>query len=187
MTLKLLDKITAGFEKRLAALLAVLLCLATGGCVNSTEPVLSDGRGILGAGGQIHLYDVQEGAARDHRSYPFQWTGRSYAVRGRQADVSEFTVHAYEGRELIVQARARRPLRPYFYALARKLTEGVYLMVAIDPSDADEATRNRFCIKTRDAPCRIETPEQLFVFARATAAKETEGGKLAVLVRSGKR
>jgi len=86
-----------------------------------------------------------------------------------------------------VQARTQRSLRPYFYALARKLADGVYLLTPIDPNDADEAARERFCIKTRDAPCRIETPEQLFVFARATAAKETHEGKLAVLVRTGKR
>ena len=165
----------------------MMLCLATGACISSTGPILSDANSILGDGGQLHLYDVEEGATRNHRSYPIQWTGRGYGVGGRRAEVSEFTIHAYEGRDLIVQARARRPLRPYFYALARKLNEGVYLLTVIDPNDADEATRNRFCIKTRDAPCRIETPEQLFVFARASAARETEGGKLAVLVRSKKR
>jgi len=173
--------------KSLAPLLALLLCLGAGACVNSTEPILSDGKGILGDGGQLHLYDVQEGGNRNPRTYQFQWAGRRYAARGRPAEVSDFTVHPYEGRDLIVQARTQRPLRPYFYALARKLADGVYLLTPIDSNDADEATRNRFCIKTRDAPCRIETPEQLFVFARATAAKESEQGKLAVLVRPGKR
>ena len=47
-----------------------------------------------------------------------------------------------------------------------------------------KSARGRFCIKTRDEPCRIETPEQLFVFARATAGKDQEGGTIAVLVRS---
>ena len=173
--------------KLLAPLLAALLCLAAGACVSSTEPILSDGKGILGDGGQLHLYDAQEGGNRNPRTYQFQWAGKRYAARGRPVEVSDFTVHPYEGRDLIVQARAQRPLRPYFYALAHKLADGVYFVTAIDPNDADEATRDRFCIKTRDAPCRIETPEQLFVFARATAAKESEQGKLAVLVRPGKR
>jgi hypothetical protein len=173
--------------KPLAPLLAALLCLAATACVSSTEPILSDAQGILGDGGQLHLYDVEEAGNRNPRTYPFQWAGRRYAARGRPVEISDFTVHPYEGRDLIVQARAQRPLRPYFYALARKLANGVYLVTAIDPDDADEATRNRFCIKTRDAPCRIETPEQLFVFARATAAKDSEQGKLAVLVRTGKR
>jgi len=164
--------------------LAIPLLLATTACVTSTGPILSDPKAILGDGGQLHLYDVGAGATRNHRSYRFQWNGRSYVVQGRASEVSEFTVHAYEGRDLIVQARTRRPLRPYSFALARKLADGVYILTAIDPGDSDDAARNRFCVKTRDAPCRIETPEQLFVFARASAAREAEGGKLAVLVRA---
>jgi hypothetical protein len=190
MLLNLLEKTTQSqCGQRRAPLLALTLCLCltTSACVSSSEPILSDGRGILGEGGQLHLYDAQEDGIRNPRIYQFQWTGGRYAGRGRPAEVSDFTVHPYEGRDLIVQARGQRPLRPYFYALAHKLADGVYLVTAIDPNDADEATRNRFCIKTRDAPCRIETPEQLFVFARATAAKESEHGKLAVLVRTGKR
>jgi hypothetical protein len=181
------------FGKRAAAeaaaplrgLLAIGLCLATCACISSTEPILGDANSILGQQGQIHLYDIEEGATANYRSHPFQWDGRRYVVRGRGAEISEFTVHPFEGRDLIVQARAQRPLRPHFYALARKLAEGVYVLTNIDANDADEGTRNRFCIKTRDAPCRIETPEQLFVFARASAARENEGGgRLAVLVRA---
>jgi len=42
--------------------LATLLCLTAGGCVTSTEPILSDAKGILGDGGQLHLFDVEDGA-----------------------------------------------------------------------------------------------------------------------------
>lgn len=171
----------------LRAVLILCLGITTSACVSSTEPILTDGRTLLGDGGQIHLFDVQEGGTRNPRAHQFLWAGRRYAARGRPIEVSDFTVHAYEGRDLIVQARAQRPLRPYFYALARRLADGVYLVFAIDPNDADEAARNRFCIKTRDAPCRIETPEQLFALARATAAKEPEQGKLAVLVQTQRR
>jgi hypothetical protein len=167
--------------------IALGLALAITGCVSSTEPILSDGKGILGSGGQLHLYDLEEGGPRNPRTDAFQWNGRHYTTRGRPVEVSDFTVHAYEGRDLIVQARVRRPLRPYVYGLARKLEDGVYVVTTIDPNDADEGARNRFCVKTRDAPCRIETPEQLFVFARATAARDRERGKLAVLVRAPKR
>jgi hypothetical protein len=171
------------------ALAALVLCLAlaTSACVSSTEPILSGSGALVGDGGQIYLFDIEDDGARSPRTYRFQWAGGRYVARSRPVEVSDFTIHAYEGRNLIVQARAQRPLRPYFYALARKLTNGAYLVTAIDPNDADEATRNRFCIKTRDTPCRIETPEQLFVFARATAAKETDRGKLAVLVPARRR
>ncbi len=171
------------------AWLALILCLGltTSACVSSTEPILSDGHALLGDGGQIHLFDVQEGATRNPRTHQFQWAGRRYTARGRPIEVSDFTVHAYEGRYLIVQARAQRPPRPYFYALARRIADGVYLVFAINPNDATDTARTRFCIKTGDTPCRIETPEQLFALARATAAKEPEHGKLAVLVRPRQR
>jgi hypothetical protein len=169
------------------ATLVLILGLALSGCVSSTEPILGDSGSLVGDGGQLYLFDVEEGGTSNPRTYRFQWASSRYVARSRAVEVSDFTIHAYEGRNLIVQARARQPLRPYFYALARRVTDGVFLLTAIDPNDADEATRNRFCIKSRDTPCRIETPEQLFVFARATAAKETGRGKLAVLVRSKRR
>jgi len=188
MPLNLLVKILVGWIGQfLRGALATSLCLATAACISSTGPILSDANSILGQQGQLHVFDVVEGAAHTPRRYSFQWNGQRYVVANRQAEISAFTVHAYEGRDLIVQARARRPLRPYVYALARKVTDGVYRLTPIDPDDADEATRSRFCIKTRDAPCRIESPEQLFVFARASAAREAEGGKLVVLVREKKR
>ena len=62
-----------------------------------------------------------------------------------------------------------------------------YLLIAINEDDADEVTRDRFCSKTQDASCRISTPEQLFVFARATAAKDDESGGIAVIVPSERR
>jgi hypothetical protein len=184
MALKLLAKtVPFGARKRLIVGVVALLSLAIGGCVSSTEPILGDARAILGPGGQWHIYETKEGAARSHRTYRFQWDGRRYTVRG-PAEIRDFTVHAYEGRDLILQARTTRTPRPYRYALARKLAEGVYQVVPIEEEDADEAARGRFCIKTREEPCRIETPEQLFVFARATAGKDLEGGTIAVLVRT---
>jgi hypothetical protein len=189
MLLKLQAKtIAERIGQLLGRALGTALCLATAACISSTGPILSEANSILGERGQLHVFEIVEGAAHSPRRYAFQWNGKSYVVANRQAEISAFTVHVYEGRDLIVQARARRPLRPYVYALARKVTDGVYRLTTIDPSDADEATRDRFCIKTRDAPCRIETPEQLFVFARATAAREEAGGgKLVVLVRDKKR
>ncbi len=184
MILKFLVKIVPPrFRSGLVAATVGLISLATTACVNSTEPILGDARAILGAGGQWHIYETKEGAARSHRTHHFQWDGRRYAVRGHP-EIRDFTVHAYEGRDLIVQVRTTRTPRPYRYAVARKLAEGVYQVTPIEEDDAEESARGRFCIKTRDEPCRIETPEQLFVFARATAGKDQEGGTIAVLVRS---
>src|SRR5262249_30314492 len=62
------------------------------------------------------------------------------------------------------------------FGLARRIAEGVYLIIPIQEEDADEPTRERFCTKTQGADCRISTPEQLFVFARATAARDEDNG-----------
>jgi len=86
-----------------------------------------------------------------------------------------------------VQIRGVRAPWPTEFALARRLAERVYLLIAINEDDADEVTRDRFCGKTQDASCRISTPEQLFVFARATAAKDEESGGIAVIVPSEQR
>jgi len=176
------NKIFASAVRAAAFLGAAVGCLATAACVNSTEPVLGDARAILGESGQIHLFDAGEGSTSNPRIHRFQWNGRRYVVAGR-AEIVDFTAHSYEGRDLIVQARTRRSLRPYNYAVAHKLTEGVYTIVPIEEKDSDDAIRNRFCISAPGGACRIETPEQLFALARATAAKEQEGGLIAVIAR----
>ena len=152
------------------------------GCLSSTSPVLSDAKPELGQHGQIHAYSLSDGAAHDPETMTFRWNGSRYLVRGKSQDISDFTLHPYQGRDLIVQSTGARPPRPVEYALARRLTDGTYLIVPIDENDADAQTREKFCSKTQDASCRITTIEQLFVFARATADKPIEGGGLAVVV-----
>jgi hypothetical protein len=66
------------------------------------------------------------------------------------------------------------------YALMRKLAESVYQVIAIDEDDADEPTRAAQCKHPGGTACRIETREQLFTFARATAAKRKTDGGLAI-------
>jgi hypothetical protein len=183
MALKTLTKSRRSHAPVGAVWLAVALaCLLTGACVGSTEPVLGDARAILGERGQVHLFDAGEGSTSNPRVHGFQWNGRRYVVAGR-AEMADFTVHPYEGRDLIVQGRTRRNLRPYSYAVARKLTEGVYAIIPIEEKDSDDAVRNRFCISAPGGACRIETPEQLFALARATAAKEQPGAMVAVIAR----
>ena len=51
-------------------------------------------------------------------------------------------------------------------------------MIAVDEADADEAARAANCKHPEGAACRVETREQLFAFARATAAKHGDEGGL---------
>jgi hypothetical protein len=177
-----LENLIKAFRRTVSPLAVVLACLGTGACVNSTEPVLGDARAILGESGQIHLFDAGEGSTSNPRIHRFQWNGRRYVVQGR-AEIIDFTAHSYEGRDLIVQARTRRDLRPYSYAVAHKLTDGVYTVVPIEEKDSEDGVRNRFCISAPGGACRIETPEQLFALARASAGKDFERGLIAVIAR----
>jgi hypothetical protein len=167
---------------------AVLLgLLALTGCISATAPILSDAQSLLGEQIEVHLFSGPKGSGRPHTVVNYQWNGSRYLPRGPSQDFGEFTIHPYEGRDLIVQIRAVRPPRPTEFALARRLAERVYLLIPINEEDADEATRERFCTRTQDAACRISTPEQLFVFARASAAKEEESGGIAVIVPGDRR
>jgi len=164
---------------------AALAALALTGCISSSAPILSDAKPVLGERGVIHAFRLQQGAAHDPAVVSFQWSGSRYLVRGKSIGFSDFTAHPYEGRDLIVQGTTQRLPRRVEYGLARRLADGVYLLVPIDEDDADEPMREKFCTKTQDASCRIATPEQLFVFARASADKAVEGGGLAVVVPDG--
>jgi hypothetical protein len=180
--LKLLTNINSprsGF-RTLAGL--VLGALALSGCVTSSAPVLSDAKPVLGERGLIHVFTLYQGGAGDPTVVSFQWSGSRYLIRGKSIGYSEFTAYAYEGRDWIVQGTIQKaPLRVE-YGLARKLAAGVYQLVPITEDDADAPTRDKFCTKTQDASCRIATPEQLFVLARASADKAAEAGALAVVI-----
>ena len=178
-----MKKAEIGVRTMLAGM-ALSACLVLSGCISSTGPVLGDAKALLGERGQIHIFNARETGPGAHSVVTFRWNGSRYILSGRSIGVTDFTVHAFEGRDLIVQSRGTRAPHPTEYALARKLADGVYMVQPISEDDADETARQRFCSKTPDASCRIATPEQLFVFARATAEKELESGGIAVIVPS---
>ena len=194
MRLNFLEKMTqARPGKRRAPRLALALCLAlaTAACVSSTEPILSDARAILGERGQLHIFSAPKDGARNVLRYDFQWRRDRYVTTpGRRAAPVEFTAHAFEGRDLVVQWKSalawspkqkQRGSRPVTYFLLRKVAEGAFLMLPVTEDDVDEATRKRFCIKSPEATCRISTPEQLFAFARAAAEKEDPDAGIVVV------
>jgi hypothetical protein len=175
-------KINSARHRFWAPASAALTAVALSGCVTSTAPVLSDAKPVLGERGLIHVFTLSQGGASDPSVVSFQWSGSRYLIRGKAIGYSDFTAYPYEGRDWIVQGTTQRAPQRVEYGLARKLAAGVYLLVPINEDDADQAMREKFCTKTQDASCRIATPEQLFVFARATADKPSESGGLAVVV-----
>jgi hypothetical protein len=185
IALKLLRKSNSAGSRLSGAASAAAAALALTGCISSTGPILTDAKPVLGERGVIHLFTLSAGAARDPSVVSFQWSGSRYLVRGKSLGFSDFTAYAYEGRDWIVQGMTQRAPSRVEYGLARRLADGTYLLVPINEDDAEGPAREKFCTKTQDASCRIATPEQLFVFARASADKPLEGGGLAVVVPGG--
>lgn len=192
MTLKLLEKTAlAWFGRRLAGGVAGLACLLAAACVTSTDFVLGDSRAILGERGQIHIFSAPKGGMRDVQRHNFQWQRDRYMTAPPGGGGSEFTVHAFEGRNLVIQwkgaelwsPKRKLAVRQVHYLLARKVADGAYLLFPITENDVDEAARQRFCTRSPETPCRISTPEQLFVFARAAAEKDEEDAGIAIIVR----
>ena len=188
-------------ENAARPLLALALCLAlaTGACVSSTEPILSDARAILGERGQLHIFSAPKDGARNVLRYDFQWRRDRYVTTpGRRAGSrsnspptpSRAATWWCSGRAPWPGRRSRSSAgcRPVTYFLLRKVAEGAFLMLPVTEDDVDDATRKRFCIKSPEATCRISTPEQLFVFARAAAEKEDpDAGIVVVLAAPAKR
>ncbi len=151
------------------------------GCISSSAPILTDAQPLLGEGPRLQFYALHDGAAYEPTEATFRWRDDRYVPTGGTADdVGPFTLHAFEGADLIAQSI--RPGHPSEYAVVRKLADGTYLVVAIDEDDADDATRNSFCAKDPGASCRVTTREAVLAFARATAAKSHSTGGLAVLM-----
>ncbi|MEX0752419.1 MAG: hypothetical protein WD073_05785 [Xanthobacteraceae bacterium] len=169
--------------RRISGVCVALAGLMLSACIDSTAPILSNGKPDFGEQVQFHLYSLYDGAAHQAEIVTYRWNGTRYAVSGKRPnDMSDFTIHDFEGPDAIVQGISIKKGKTIDYALARKLADGTYLVIPIDENDADEATRGKFCIKDKSSPCRVESHDQLVAFARATAAKPHQQGGLAVLV-----
>ena len=172
------------FLVRAAAAAACALSLS--GCIDSASPILSDAQPMFGERARFQLYGLRKGFAVEPEQVTFAWNGAVYKrVRGGLRDVSTFSVHPFEGGAFIVQSTSTKRPPMTEYAVMRQLTGGVYLVTVIDEADADEPTRAAHCGKgeKNDRPCRITTREQLFAFARATAARQNNDGGLAIRLR----
>jgi hypothetical protein len=169
-----------------SAALLVFASLALAGCIDSSGPILSDSQQAFGPKLRLQLYALHDGFAQDPEQAVFTWNGALYEhAGGALREVAAFSVHPFEGGDYIIQEVPRKRPRIAEYALLHKIADGVYLVQAIDEADADEPTRASMCGKgdAKDpSPCRIATREQLFAFARATAARRKQDGGLALLL-----
>jgi hypothetical protein len=148
----------------------LLAALAQSGCISATAPILTDAQAILGDHIEVHLFSGPKGGGAPHAVVTYQWNGSRYLPREPPQDFGDFTIHPYEGRDLIVQTRAVRPPGRTEFALARRWRSG---SICSSPSTRRMPTRARATLLHQDPGCRLPhfTPEQLFVFARATAPR----------------
>jgi len=175
----MISKAPVSLARRLFAFAALGLL---GGCIDSAEPILTDSQPLLGASPRLQFFGLYEGAAHGPTKGEYVWRdGRYVAIGGTAAESGDFTVHPFEGADLIAQSIRGANLASE-YAIAHKLADGTYLLVAIDENDADDSLRQKFCGHEGDADCRVTTREAVLAFARATAAKPHSTGGLAVLL-----
>jgi hypothetical protein len=163
------------------ATLVALAAFSLAGCIDSAGPILTDAQPLLGQKLRLQLYTLRKGVASDPEQTSFTWDGKRYVhAGGSLEEVSAFSVHPFEAGVFIVQdVETKRP-QISEYSLMRELANGVYLLRVIDEDDADEKTRAAYCGHADKAACRITTRDQLFAFARATAAKHYQDGGLAI-------
>ena len=163
-----------------------LATLALSGCIDSKDAILSEAQPVLGPTLDLQLYTLRDGHAYDAERTRFRWDGKRYVhARGGLKDIASFTVHPFEGDDSIVQSVSVRHPEHVEYALMHPLADGVYIVSPIDEDDADAGVRVAQCKHPDGVACRIDTRDQLFTFARATAAKKKAGGGLAIRMRAG--
>ena len=171
------------------AALALLCALSLSGCIDSAGSILPDSQPVFGQRLKLQFYKLHKGFGREPVQASFNWNGGLYANAGRGLrEVSAFSVHPFEGGDYIIQVVPERQAQVTQFALLHKLADGVYQTFTIDEDDADEPTRTTYCgkgDKTNPRTCRIETREQLFAFARATAVRHKDDGVLVIRLPDG--
>ena len=163
--------------------IAALCALSLSGCINSASPILTDSHPLFGQRARFQLFGMRKGIAVDPERVTYAWNGARYVhAGGGMKDVRAFSVHPFEAGNYIIQSVPKKDRGITEYAVMLKLMDGVYQVIVIDETDADEPTRAAYCGKgeKNNWSCRIETRDQLFAFARATAARRKDDGGLAI-------
>jgi len=165
----------------------VILCaLALSGCVDSAGPLLSEAQPVLGERLRLQFYSLSKGTADEPEQATYKWDRGTYQrTGGGMTDIGSFSVHPLARDIFVVQsASAKRP-GMFEYAIARRLVDGVYQVIAVDEADAGQVTRARFCKRASDSSCRIEKRNQLYAFACATAERRKGQGGLVLRLADG--
>jgi hypothetical protein len=158
---------------------AILCALTLAGCVDSSGPLLSDAQPLFGEQVRLQFYSLRKGFVDEPEQATYKWERGAYQrTSGGMTDIGSFSVHHLARDTFVVQSAAAKRPGMFEYAVARRLVDGVYQVIAIDEADAGKLTRTRYCRRTSDSSCRIQTRNQLYAFARATAEQRRGQGGL---------
>lgn len=160
------------------AIAAACCALALAGCIDSTDPILTDAKPVLGQRLNLQFYTLGDGVASEPSQEQFAWNGTLYVHSGGADTVDAFSAYPFEAGDFLIQSAPGKAPQKIEYALLHKLADGVFLARVIDEQDADAATRTKLCVISDKFSCHITTREQLLAFARATAARKHENGGL---------
>jgi len=171
---------------KLSVCLTALCTLSLAGCIDSAAPIVTDAQPAFGPKLKLQLFTLRDGFARDPERVTYAWNGTHYVrTGGGMRDVRAFSAVPFEAGDFIIQTVPVNRARGTEYAVLHKVADAVFQVIAIDEADADEPTRAASCKHTDGAACRIETRDQLFAFARATAARKKDNGGLAIRLDDG--
>jgi hypothetical protein len=176
-------QMAAAMRRKLLHVGAAVIALSLAACVQSEKPLLSDGKPTLGQKFEAHLYERVAGSkAFEFNASTYKWKDGKYVpASGFPRDIASFTYQPLEGSDFLVQAADSQSL--FTYWIARKITDGAYLIFPLNEYDSDVATRQATCGKDQgEGPCLISTHEQLLTLARATAAAPLDNPSLGVIL-----
>jgi hypothetical protein len=170
--------------RSLLALTAVVLAVFTAGCVQSKKTLISDAKPLMGASFEAHFFEnfIEGKASVTHTAF-YRWKDDRYViVRGSDDRVAHFKGFALGGDDFVVEGAVKNA-SVLNYWVARKVVDGVFLIVPVNEADSDAATRTAACTgKGTDGNCFVEKRDELVELAKATAAKALRNPTLGVLV-----
>ena len=165
---------------------ALLFIWSLSGCVDSSGPLLPDAQPVFGQQLRLQFYSLRKGIADEPEQAAYKWDRGAYQrTSGGMTDISSFSVHPLARDMFIVQSATTKRPGIFEYATARRLADGVYQVIGIDEADAGRLTRARYCKRSSDSSCRVETRNQLYAFARATAERKRGQGGLVLRLADG--
>lgn len=165
---------------------ALLLTWSLSGCVDSSGPLLPDAQPVFGQQLRLQFYSLRKGIADEPEQAAYRWNRGAYQrTSGGMTDIGSFSVHPLARDIFAVQSATTKRPGIFEYAIARRLADGVYQVIGIDEADAGRLTRARYCKRSSDSSCRVETRNQLYAFARATAERKRGQGGLVLRLADG--